>query len=270
MDIDEAQKELILAKQENQAVLDTLSKTKGWLTAREEAAALISAAAIMKEKNDAEQAEVQPLHTQRLDVAKNFMSSIEQARAETVGMILPEMILSTGACLKNAKVQSLDQTMALIQHSQGVTKVDTSALPAEMLDRLRFGFSPGGIGSLSNSDMNNNKSLATSASDRLVKMGANGAAPPPKTSDETALPPAATLSSAPVAPAVAAQPASTSGEPSRSSLGRVYTPGKGWQRMGANNYVMPAPSDSKSKSGGENPESVSKVKSRFSNESSNK
>lgn len=234
MGIDEVQKELILARNENQVVLDTLSKTKSWLAIRKEAAALIGAAAIMKEKNEAVQAEIQAVQNQRSEVAKNFMSTIAQARAATVGMVLPEITLSTGASLKNAKVQSLDEETALIQHSQGVTKVATSSLSAELQDRLRFGFMPGGVSAAKvDSRMN---SLATSVSDRLAKIGINGPAAEPKEGTNTATPQPAAATSTPTA---AAPPASTNGEVPRSSLGRVYTPGKGWQRTGVNNFVVP-------------------------------
>ncbi len=259
LDMDDVQKDLLLARQQLNTVEDSLKQTKAWLVARKEAAALIAAASVIKEKNEGLQSEIQAINSQRLDVAKNYMGTIERARAETAGMFLPVVTLTTGASLKNAKIQSIDSELCLLQHSEGVTKVATNLLPDDLQDRLRYGFNPAGIGALSKLSGVGGAALNTSASDRLAQMGSGGAAAP-KPAEATESQAAAAVS--------AAFPAA---EGQRSSLGRVYVPGKGWQRAGAGGFVAP-PSLSTSTTTTTtttNPNAVSKVKSRLDTTSSN-
>ncbi len=220
MDMDEVEKEVVLARQQLNNVEEGLNQAKAWATARKEAAALIAAASVIKEGNDALHEEIQAIQKKRMEVAKNYLGTVERARADTAGMELPEITLATGVSLKNAKIQSIDEELTVIKHSLGVTKVATDMLPAVFKDRLRYGFNPVGLGSLSTAGSNSRgtKNSDTSISDRIAKMGASGGPPAAKPTE-----------SPPVADAAAPPPASTApvaGQ--RESLGRIYVPGKGW------------------------------------------
>lgn len=147
MQIDDAEKEMLLARQQMNAADDGVKQAKGWLAARKEAAALIAAAAVIDKDNKALRDEVDTLRQKKSEAIKVFNTSIQRARQETVGMEFPDLLLTSGARFRNVKIQSLDESLAVLQHSEGVSKVPTSAMPPEMLDRLRFGFVPGTPGS---------------------------------------------------------------------------------------------------------------------------
>jgi len=257
MEIDDVEKEVVLARQNLNNVEEGLRQAKAWGTARKEAAALLAAASVIKESNDALYEEIQVLQKKRMEVAKSYMSAVERARAETAGMELPEITLATGGSLKNAKIQSIDEELTVIKHSEGVAKIATKLLPAMFKDRLRYGFNPLGLGSLSTSGARSGgtKNSDTSISDQIAKMGANGAAPEAKPTETPPVPDTAGSAS------VAGQ---------RESLGRIYVPGKGWQRAGAGGFIAPptvgAPTTPSSTA--DNPEAVSKVKSRLDTNSS--
>jgi hypothetical protein len=146
MQIDDAEKDMLLARQQMNATEDGVRQAKAWLAARKEAAALIAAAAVLEKDNKVLKEAVDVLQRKRAEIVKVFSSSIQRARQETVGMEFPELQLNSGARFKNVKIQSIDESLAVLKHSEGVSKVPASALPPEMLDRLRFGFIPGTSG----------------------------------------------------------------------------------------------------------------------------
>lgn len=265
MGIDEAQKDVFSARQQLAVAEDSIKQAKAWLSARKEAAALISAAAIIEKDNEALRGEIAAVRSKRRDVAKVFVSTIERGRNEFVGITLPELTLSTGAKFRNAKIQSLDSEITVLQHSEGVSKVSTTELPAEIQDRLRYGFNPGGLGVSGNESKSTSSNSSSSASDRIVRLGMSSA-PVVSPGGESAPPAPATYGSS--------EPVTTASAPvagQKESLGRVYVPGKGWQRVGAGGTVA-APQLSTpltSGFGSRSPESVSKVKTRAEMEHQN-
>ncbi len=148
MDIDEAQKEMLLARQQVTATETGVKQAKAWLNARKEAAALIAAGSVIEKKNEELRKEIQKLKDKRREIARLFESSLQRGRNETQGLQVREIILTTGAKYFNVKIQSVDENITVLQHSQGVSKVPTEELPSEILDRLRFGFIPGGAGTI--------------------------------------------------------------------------------------------------------------------------
>lgn len=262
MGIDEAQKDVFSARQQLAVADESIKQAKAWLSARKEAAALISAAAIIEKDNEALRGEIAAVHTKRRDVAKVFVSTIERARNEFVGITLPELTLSTGARFRNAKVQSFDSEITVLQHSEGVSKVATTELPPEIQDRLRYGFNPGGLGVTSKESKSTSSNSSSTASDRIVRLGMSTAPVVSPDGESTTPEPATYGSSEPVTAAVEGQ---------KESLGRVYVPGKGWQRVGAGGTVA-APQLSTPTTtpfGSRSPESVSKVKTRAEMEHQN-
>lgn len=254
MGIDEAEKDMLLARSQVNTVEDSVKSTKGWLEARKEAAALMAAAKVIEGDNEQIKTEIKQLQEKRKDVSKVFVSSIERARNEMNGKVLAEITLTTGVKLRNAKIQSLDQEITVFQHSEGVSKVPTASLPADFQDRLRYGFTPGGGEPSSSSTpraTGSSSSLSTSVSDRLARAGMNA----PQTPEPSETPV--------VASQPAAAPATTPVTGQRESLGRVYTPGKGWERTGAGGNIAP-PSLSSSTTGmpTKPSDAVSKVKKR--------
>jgi cell division protein FtsB len=256
MGIDEAEKELLLARGQVGTVDDSIKQAKAWLAARKEAAALIAAAKVIETDNQTLKDEVKKIKDKRQDVAKVFAASIERARSEMNGMVIPDLTLTNGMRLKNAKIQSLDEKITVIQHAEGVSKVPTENLPANLQDRLRFGFTPGGIGVSAGLSTGRSSVFSTSASDSLVKMGQSKLPDVKEPETSTVASPPPMQASSPATPA----PAATEGQ--RQSLGRVYTPGKGWERTGAGGTIA-APSLSDDNRYSTKPsDAVSKVKSR--------
>lgn len=146
MQIDEAEKEMLLARQQMNASEDGVKQANGWLAARKEAAALIAAATVIEKDNKTLKDAVEVLQKKKAEMIKVFNSSIQRARQETAGMEFPELLLNSGVRFKKVKIQSVDESLVVLQHSEGVSKVPTSSLPAELVDRLRFGFMPGTTG----------------------------------------------------------------------------------------------------------------------------
>ncbi|MES2594961.1 MAG: hypothetical protein V4662_06490 [Verrucomicrobiota bacterium] len=175
MGIDEAEKEMLLARSQITTVEGSVKETKGWLTARKEASALIAAANVIEADNQIIKDAIKQLQDKRTDLSKVFASAISRARNEIQGVLLPEVTLTTGVRLRNAKIQSLDENITVFQHSEGVTKVPTANLPADLQDRLRYGFTPGGGGGSSTgpASTGSSSSLSTSFSDRLASAGMN-------------------------------------------------------------------------------------------------
>lgn len=148
MDIDEAQKDMLLARQQVNAAEDGVKQARAWHHARKEAAALIAAGAVIEKKNEELRQEISKLREKRKEVARIFQSSLQRVRDETQGMQLQELVLKTGVKFRNVKIQSVDENLAVLQHAEGVSKVPTEELPAEIQDRLRYGFVPGGAGTI--------------------------------------------------------------------------------------------------------------------------
>ena len=242
IDVDEAEKDFILTQQELGSVEESIKSAQKLTDLRKETAALISAARIIEAENETIRQEALKLSNSRDNANKAFMSAIQKVRDATVGMTFPSIHLSNGTVLKSAKIQALDESLTVIQHSEGVSKVPTEVLSTELHDRLRYGFIPGGAGSASTeaatdytpSKKINQSSLSplqnhgkTDVSDSLVRLGAN--AQLNKTAEKKS-----TTSTATYNP----NDAKVNGDPSlwngvdRFSIGRAYVPGQGWLKIG--------------------------------------
>lgn len=245
-DVDEAQKEFILAQQQMGQMEDSLKKEQTSYDHRKEAAAIITAAHIIERDNSAIREETRKIKENRDNLAKAFTSTIQRVREESIGMIIPEVALTTGNTLKNAKVQSADENLTVLQHSEGVSKVPTTTLPASLLDRFRFGFIPGGIGvtpeaateteetettkksptTSMNFPMPSTSNMRTSASDSLVRLGEGGPAEIQKKNVRSQA-----AKSDPRLNAIEGDPALWKSA-QRTSIGRAYIPGQGWLKIG--------------------------------------
>ncbi len=244
-DVDEAQKEFILAQQQMGQIEDSVKKEQISFAHRKEAAAIITAAHIIERDNNLLREEARKIKDNRDNLAKAFTSTIQRVREESIGMIIPEIPLATGNTLKNAKLQAVDENLTVIQHSEGVSKVPTTTLPASLLDRFRFGYVPGGAGTAPTEEIEIKESetprkdpktsmnftppstanMRTSASDSLVRLGEGGPAEVKKKSTTSKSRPDSRLSA-------------TEGDPAlwksvqRHSIGRAYVPGQGWLKIG--------------------------------------
>lgn len=214
MSIDEAQHEVLMARDQQNSTEDGLKRAKEWLVARKEAAALIKASSVIEADNTAILEEIKKAQNERTEIAKNFMSTIERVRSSLNGALFPTVTLTTGATLTNAKVQSLDQETTVFQHSGGVSKVPTTTLPSDFQDKLRYGFNPGGLGQVIPISKGSTGSF-TSVSDKIARTGmtSEGTKAEKDLSKREASPP---------------QPAAKTPAGTRQSLGRTYVPGKGW------------------------------------------
>lgn len=241
MEIDDAQKDVDLAKEQQRAVEDGIKQTKAWMAARKEASALILAAGVLERENEPLREEVRALQQKRMDVAKLFVASIERAREETTGMILPELTLATGTTYKEVKILSVDSEIATLHHTGGVSKVPTTILPSSLLDRLRFGYNPAGLGvgppiversPAIPSGSTTTRNMSTAASDSLVRLGMSSESIPKDSKKKPEL----------------ARPRDPNrikieGDPSlwksveRTSIGRAYIPGQGWLKIGADGPI---------------------------------
>lgn len=244
-DVDEAQKEFILAQQQLGQIEDSVKKEQSSFAHRKEAAAIITAAHIIERDNNLLRDETRKIKENRDNLAKAFTSTIQRVREESIGMIIPEIPLTTGNTLKSAKLQAIDENLTVIQHSEGVSKVPTTTLPASLLDRFRFGYIPGGLGALptEETEVKNSETpqkdpktsmnftapstanLRTIASDSLVRMGEGGPATGVKKNS---------LNN----PRLDSRLSATEGDPAlwksvqRHSIGRAYVPGQGWLKIG--------------------------------------
>ena len=244
-DVDEAQKEFILAQQQMGQIEDSVKKEQISFAHRKEAVAIITAANIIERDNNQLREETRKIKDNRDNLAKAFTSTIQRVREESIGMIIPEIPLATGNTLKNAKLQAVDENLTVIQHSEGVSKVPTTTLPASLLDRFRFGYVPGGAGAAPAEEIEIKESetprkdpktsmnitppstanMITSASDSLVRLGEGGPAEVKKKSTANKSRPDSRLSA-------------TEGDPAlwksvqRHSIGRAYVPGQGWLKIG--------------------------------------
>ncbi len=246
MDIDEAEKDATLARQQLSAVEDGIKHSQAWIVARKEASALITAAGVIEQQNQAVRDEIAAIKEQRLSLAKVFLGSIERARGDMLGRVMAEVTLATGTTLRQASIQSIDPEITVFQHSEGVSKVPTTILPSVLLDRLRFGYQPEGVaigpsvvesgssGSTSSSTYARPTAtkIDTSASDSLTRLGMNSTISTLDQKKKKALPPPRDPNRIKV-----------EGDPAlwknveRSSIGRAYIPGQGWLKVGADGPI---------------------------------
>jgi len=243
MEIDDAQKDVDQARADLAQIEGGIKQTQAWMAARKEAAALIMAASVLDRENEPLRAEVQALQQKRMEVAKLFLASIERAREETTGRILPELTMATGTTFKEVKILSVDAEIATLHHTGGVSKVPTTILPSNLLDRLRYGYNPAGLGvgpsvferppptTLGTTSSPTTSTLSTAASDSLVRLGMN--------SDSSS------NSKKKTSPSKYRDPnrVKIEGDPAlwksveRTSIGRAYIPGQGWLRVGADGPI---------------------------------
>ena len=240
MGVDDAQKDLNSAREHLEAVEKNIVDTRAWIVARKEASALITAANHIEQENVIARENLDKINQQRSNIAKAFVAAIERARSETIGVVMPEVRLASGTILKQAKLQSVDPEIAVFQHSEGVSKVPTSILPTKLLDRLRFGFNPAGLGigpAFVETTVNipigmpDTRKISTAASDSLVRLGLSAPSTPNVAKKK------------PVAPRRDPNRIKIEGDPAlwknveRTSIGRAYIPGQGWLRVGADGPI---------------------------------
>jgi hypothetical protein len=242
MEIDEAQKDVFQARQQSAVVTESIKQAKAWLVARKEAAALIAAAQIIEQDNLKLTAEIEAIKQDRTNLAKAFLNSIQRAREESIGVVIPEVSLVTGTTLRQARIQSIDSEITIFQHSEGVSKVPSTTLPKSLLERFKFGFSPGGVTAnvlvieedvatpTFGSSMRPppTAKISTAASDSVARIGMNDDIATIAEKKKKAARPAARDPNL----------VKTRGDPAlwqsveRSSIGRAYIPGQGWLKVG--------------------------------------
>jgi hypothetical protein len=245
MKIDDAEKERALAAQQLAASGEAVKQAKAWLAARREALALITAAGILEQKNEALRTEVAIHRQKRLEIAKNFISAIERGRSDFLGTMIHDLALANGVRLRQARIQAADSETAVLVHSGGITKVSTALLPEVILDRFRFGYLPGGVSTSASasspetahtihatSALQTSK-LGTTASDSLARLGmdSNVAAIQKNKKAKAAL-----QSSDPERIKIEGDPALWKSV-KRTSIGRAYVPGQGWLKIGVNGPI---------------------------------
>ncbi|MEQ1749408.1 MAG: hypothetical protein ABL974_08300 [Prosthecobacter sp.] len=240
-DVDEAQKEFILTQQQLSQIEEATKQTRISCDLRKEAAAIITAAHIIDRDNEIIRTETRALEKKRDDLAKAFVGTIQRIREDSVGLILPEIALTTGSTLKNAKIQAVNEDITLIQHSEGVSKIPTNTLPNSLLDRFRFGYAPGGVGVIiestpetpavrqpnSGASINSTTNFRSGASDSLARLGMDG----PSEKIQKPVPVRNISSSDPKVMAIEGNP-SLWKSVERQSIGRAYIPGQGWLKIG--------------------------------------
>ncbi len=240
-DVDEAQKEFILTQQQLSQIEEAAKQARISHDLRKEAAAIITAAHIIDRDNEIIRTETRTLEKKRDDLAKAFVGTIQRVREDSVGLILPEIPLTTGSTLKNAKIQAVDEDLTLIQHSEGVSKIPTNTLPNSLLDRFRFGYAPGGVRVIietapetpsvkqPNSGASNNSTsdFRTGTSDSVARLGGDG----PSEKLKKPVPAQKNASSDPKLMAIEGNPALWKSV-ERQSIGRAYIPGQGWLKIG--------------------------------------
>ncbi|MBV6500475.1 MAG: hypothetical protein CJBNEKGG_02954 [Prosthecobacter sp.] len=242
MEIDDAEKELALARHQLVAAQDGVRNAQGWIHARKEALALITAGGILEKENQVLRDQVGVLRQRLNEVNGLFGTAIQRGRDLIIGAVIPEVALSNGVVLRQVRVQSADPELAVLLHSGGVSKVSTAILPADMLDRFRFGTFPGQVGGeapvMEPSFSGGPPPAApikpgTSASDSLVRLGMDGNVSSKDAGRKKALP------AAPRDP----ERIKREGDPAlwksveRTSIGRAYIPGQGWLRVGADGPI---------------------------------
>jgi hypothetical protein len=243
MGIDEAEKERALARHQLAAAQEGVRAAEAWIHARKEAMALITAGGILEKENQVLRDQVAVLRQRQNELKGLFASAIQRAREQITSLVIPEVTLSNGVVLREVRVQSADPELAVLLHSGGVSKVSTAILPADMLDRFRFGSFPGQVkaeASLTGPSMSGDPASAvsvkpgTSASDSVVRLGLDGAVSAKDAGKKRAIQPIAPRDPERV---------KREGDPAlwksveRTSVGRAYIPGQGWLRVGADGPI---------------------------------
>lgn len=243
MGIDEAEKELALARHQLAAAQEGVRTAEAWIHARKEAMALITAGGILEKENQGLRDQVAGLQQKLNELQALFAASVQRGRDEITRVVIPEVTLSNGMLLRAVRIQSADPEQAVLLHSGGVSKVSTAVLPADMLDRFRFGSFPGqvsGEASLTGASMSGDPASAasvkpgTSASDSLVRLGLEGAVSGKDAGRKKTMP-----TFTPRDP----ERVKREGDPAlwksveRTSVGRAYIPGQGWLRVGADGPI---------------------------------
>lgn len=243
MGIDDAEKELALARHELSAAQEGVRTAEAWIHARKEAMALITAGGILEKENQVLRDQVAGLRLRLNELQGLFATAVQRAREQITRVVLPEVTLSNGVLLREVRIQSADPELVVLLHSGGVSKVSTAVLPADMLDRFRFGSFPGqvsGEASLTGVAMSGEPASAasakpgTSASDSLVRLGLDGAVSAKDAGRKKTMP-----SFTPRDP----ERVKREGDPAlwksveRTSVGRAYIPGQGWLRVGADGPI---------------------------------
>lgn len=241
MGIDDAEKELALARHQLAAAQDGVRNAQGWIHARKEALALITAGGILEKENQVLRDQVGGLRQKLNELSGLIGTTIQRGRDQILGEVIPELSLSNGVVLRQVRIQSADPELTVLLHSGGVSKVSTAILPSDMLDRFRFGTVPGQVGgaaSTTDASFSGGPSAApiktgTSASDSLVRLGMG---------DGTSMKVAGRKKPVPVAPRDPER-IKREGDPAlwksveRTSIGRAYIPGQGWLRVGADGPI---------------------------------
>jgi hypothetical protein len=241
MGIDDAEKELALARHQLAVAQEGVRNAQAWIQARKEALALITAGGILEKENQVLRDQVGGLQQKLNELNGLFGTTIQRGRDQIMGVVIPEVSLSNGVVLRQVRIQSADSELAVLLHSGGVSKVSTAILPADMLDRFRFGTVPGqagGAASTAEPAFSSGPTAApiktgTSASDSLVRLGMG---------DGTSTKDAGRRKPAPAAPRDPAR-IKREGDPAlwksveRTSIGRAYIPGQGWLRVGADGPI---------------------------------
>ena len=247
-DVDEAQKDLILTRQQLGQAEDSLKQANELLAQRKEAVAIITAAHIIDRDNETLRNEITALQKKREEMNRNFAVTVQRVREASVGLALPEIRLSNGNTLRNAKIQAVNQDLTVIQHNDGVSKVPTESLPNALLDRFRFSNIPARPGAsietvpdkapVRQPETKPNQSpgprsseaysFPSSTSDAIARLGENG---PAKTAQAAPAADPNPVSKDPRAMEIEGDPALWQSV-ERQSVGRAYISGQGWLKIG--------------------------------------
>lgn len=133
--VEEVQSSLDHARAGLEAVEAEFQDHQALLAARKEAAALITEASGLGQQNRRLREEIRALHHQRTELVSPPPRKRPQARQEPGGQVIPEIILATGTTLRQATIQSMDAETTILRHSEGVTSVPTSILPAALVEK---------------------------------------------------------------------------------------------------------------------------------------
>jgi len=133
--VEEVQAHLDHAQAQLETVQTEFQENQAQLTARKEAAALITEASGLNQQNRQLREEIQAIHRQRLGLVTPPPRQRPEGRQEAGGQVIPEIILATGTTLKQVTVQSMNAETTVLRHSEGVSSVPTSILPATLVDK---------------------------------------------------------------------------------------------------------------------------------------
>jgi hypothetical protein len=219
-DLDGAERELAVVQSQVKSTGDLIETRKVRLAARHEAAALIAQAEVLTKEQEAIRKEIADLHQQETVALDATLNAVKKVREKAVGETAPELVLNTGKTLKQTRIQTVEEDVIVVTHSEGVAKIPGQDLPKELRDKFVFG-------------INGKKPEPTDAA-------------PTETAAVDPSPPKTTVAVRPVAPArVVKGNIRIEGDPelwnevTRRSLGRVFVPGKGWLVVGTKGPIPP-------------------------------